>query len=293
MSKKPDPRKIKALALDLDGTTLLPDTTLGARTKNVLKKLNAKGIQIILATGRAMESSETYRSALDINGPMVFFNGAVITDVPSNKVIYSNLLDPDVMDFGTDIAREKDFHYQIYMPAGISPFTGKADPSVKWGLLLIEKECEESAMYHNHTGITPVIQDFKKLVALPEIKGCVKAMYICGTEYHEEIRKRFSDRFGDRISIMRSSPTFLEILNSGVTKGSGLKIAMEHRGLKPDEVIAFGDEENDLSMFDVAGFSAAPINGKENVREAADIIYGAAAEEGLAVYLEDFFKDIL
>ncbi|MDR2729896.1 MAG: Cof-type HAD-IIB family hydrolase [Treponema sp.] len=293
MNKKPDPYKIKALALDLDGTTLLPDTTLGERTVKILKTLISKSIQIIIATGRAMESSEIYRSVLGTQGPMVFFNGAVVADVPSNKILYLNMLGLDVVNFGTDIAREMDYHYQLYMPAGISPFTGEADTSVKWGMLLIEKECQEADKYRQHTGITPVIQDFKKIIAMPGLKGCVKAMYICDPVYHDDIRKKFIDKFGGRINVMRSSPTFLEILNSGVTKGEGLRIAMEHRRLKPDEVIAFGDEENDLSMFSVAGFSAAPISGKENVRNAADIIYGSAAEEGLAGYLEDLFRVML
>jgi len=290
MSIKPDPGKIKALAIDLDGTTLLPDTTLGERTIKILKRLIARGIEVIFATGRTMESSEIYRSALDAQGPMVFVNGAVVADVPSNKILHLNLLELDIVDFGIDVAREMKRHYQIYMPAGISPYTGEADPSIKWGQPLIEKECKESDFYRKHSGLTPLIQDFKKVVALPSLKGCVKAVYICDSVYHDDIKKIFNDKFGNRVNVMRSAPTILEVLNSGVTKGRGLQIAMEHRGLKPDEVIAFGDEENDLSMFTVAGFSAAPISGKEHVRKAADIVYGPAAEEGLAVFLEEFFR---
>jgi Cof subfamily protein (haloacid dehalogenase superfamily) len=292
MKKKPDPRKIKALALDLDGTTLLPDSILGGRTVKILKTLISRGIQIILTTGRAMESSEIYRSAIGAEGPMVFFNGSVVADVSLNKILYLNMLELDVVNFGIDVAREKNYFYQLYMPAGISPYTGKADPSIKWGRLLIEKECQESDKYRKRTGITPVVQDLKKAAALPGLKGFIKALYICDPVYHDDIKKRFFDKYGDRINVMRSSPTLLEISNAGVTKGEGLRTAMEYRGLKPDEVIAFGDEENDLSMFSAAGFSAAPINGKENVREAADIVFGSAAQEGLAVFLEELFTDV-
>jgi Cof subfamily protein (haloacid dehalogenase superfamily) len=289
MKKSPDPHKIKALALDLDGTTLLPDTTLGERTVKILKTLISGGIQIILTTGRAMQSSEIYWNAVGASGPMVFFNGAVVADVPSNKILYMNMLGLDVINFGIDVARENDYFFQIYMPAGISPYTGKTVPSMKWELLLIEKECQESEKYGERTGIKPVVQDLKKVVALPGINGCIKALYICDAVYHDDIKKKFADKFASRISVMRSSPALLEISNSGVSKGEGLRIAMEKRGLKPEEVIAFGDEENDLSMFSVAGFSAAPANGKENVREAADIVFGSCAQEGLAVFLEEFF----
>jgi hydroxymethylpyrimidine pyrophosphatase-like HAD family hydrolase len=114
-------------------------------------------------------------------------------------------------------------------------------------------------------------------------------MYIADPSLHDEIRGRIKERFAGRISVMRSYPTFLEVINTGVSKGEGLKIAMKHRGLKPEEVIAFGDEENDVPMFTVAGFSAAPENAREKIREAADFVYGSNAKEGLAEYLEKTF----
>ena len=289
MSKTIEPSNIKALAIDLDGTTLLPDTTLGERTCNCLKKLISKGMQIIISTGRAVEAAERYRSAIGAEGPMVFFNGAEVVDVPGGKILYANLIGNDVIDYGIDIARDLGVHYQIYLPAGISPDTGKNDPGIKHGALLIERKSPESQYYYEHTGITPLIRDLKKTAALPDLKGCIKGMYIADSSLHDEIRKRMYERFGDSINIMRSYPTFLEVLNKGVSKGEGLKIAMKHRGLKPEETIAFGDEENDLPMFSAAGFSAAPESARENIRKAADIIYGSNAEEGLAVFLEKNF----
>jgi len=283
-----EPKQIKALAIDLDGTTLLPDAVLGERTKNCLRKLISKGMQIIISTGRAIEASEKYRSAFGAEGPMVFFNGAEVADVPAGKILHTNLIGLDVVDFGTDIARDLGVHYQVYLPAGISPDTGKEDPKQRWEALLINRYGPEAEYYKKHTGITPIVKDLKSISALP-LKGCIKGMYIADPSLHDRIRARMSERFGSRISIMRSYPTFLEVINTGVSKGEGLKIAMEHRGLKPEEVIAFGDEENDLSMFPVAGFAGAPENAREKIRDAADLVYGSSAEEGLAVYLEQTF----
>ncbi|MDR0487152.1 MAG: Cof-type HAD-IIB family hydrolase [Treponema sp.] len=289
MNRKFEPKKIKALAIDLDGTTLLPNTTLGDRTVSVLQKLIAQKMQIIIATGRAIESSESYRSCIGAQGPMVFFNGAVVADVPSGKIVSANLIDTEVADYGIDIAREMGIHYQIYMPAGISPQTGEPDPLAKWGALLIDKQCPESEAYRKHTGIVPVVMDLKRVTALPALKGCVKSMFITDPSLHDEIRLKMNNRFGSRINITRSSPTFLEILNNGVSKGAGLVIAMRCRGLVPEEVIAFGDEENDLPLFSAAGFAAAPLSAGENIRRAADVVFGSNADEGLAVYLEEVF----
>ena len=289
MSKIIDPKTIKALAIDLDGTTLLPNTTLGDRTKNCIHKLISNGMQIIISTGRAIEASERFRSAMGAEGPMVFFNGAEVADVPSGKILYANMIGLDVVDHAADISRDLNIHYQVYLPAGISPDTGKEDPSKRWETLLIDKYSPEAEMYHKHTRIVPYVKDLKSIAAMPDIKGCIKGMFIADPSLHDEIRVRMKDRFGDKISVMRSYPTFLEVINAGVSKGEGLKIAMQHKNLKPEEVIACGDEENDLPMFPIAGFSAAPANAREKIREAADFVYGSNADEGLAVWLEEMF----
>jgi Cof subfamily protein (haloacid dehalogenase superfamily) len=286
VQKKIDPSTLKALAIDLDGTTLLPDTSLGERTTQCLKRLMAGGMQVILCTGRAIESSRRYYSAIGASGPMVFFNGAEVVEVPDIKVISSDLLELDVIDYGIDVARSMDVHLQLFLPPGTA-VQGVAKTS--WETLFVARYRAEAEMYKEHTGIQPVVMDLKTAITAPEIKGCPKMMFIVEPALHDEIRKKMIDRFGSRIYVARTFPTFLEVMNAGVSKGAGLKTVMECRGLKPEEVIAFGDEENDIPMFDVVGFSAAPSNAREKVRQAADFIFGSNAEEGLAAFLEERF----
>lgn len=270
---------IKALAIDLDGTALLPDNSLGGRTIQVLKQLQSRGMQVIICTGRAVESSRHYYRAIGAEGPMVFFNGAEVVDVPAGKVISSNLLAPEIVTYAVDVARSMDIHFQVFLP----PAEGRFE------MLLIDKQRSESEMYQNHTGITPEVTDLKAALGAPGVKGCPKVMFITAPELHDKIRGKMIERFGGSIYCTRTHPTFLEIMNAGVSKGEGLKTAMECRGLKSGEVIAFGDEENDLPLFTVAGFSAAPSNAREKVKEAADFIFGSNAEEGLAAFLEEHF----
>jgi len=144
-------------------------------------------------------------------------------------------------------------------------------------------------MYRKHTGITPVTRNLKDAIAIPGLRGCVKAMFICEPERHDEIRVRLLERFGDTIYVARTFPTFFEVMNAGVSKGAGLKTAIECRGLNADAVLAVGDEENDLLMFDVAGLSAAPANAREKVRAHADFVFASNAEEGIAAFLEEQF----
>jgi hypothetical protein len=288
MSRKLEPELIKGLALDLDGTTLLPEAILGQRTKDCLRKLIGKGMQIIISTGRAIETAEKYLSAIGAEGPMVFFNGAEIADIPSGKRLYTNCISMDVVNYGVDVAHELGIHYQVYLPAGISPDTGKQDPAQKYETLIIEKYTAEAEYYQKHTGIVPVIRDIKTIAPLSK-EGCIKGMFIADPSLHDEVRKKMNERFGGQIIMMRSYPTFLEVLNKGVSKGEALNLTMKYRGLKPQEVIAFGDEENDLSMFPAVGFACAPQNAREKIKEAADFVYGPNTEEGLAVFLEKTF----
>jgi len=245
-----------------------------------LKELVDRGIQVMLCTGRAIESSQRFYTAIGATGPMVFFNGAEVAEVPNIKVISSNMMGTDVIDYGLDLARSMDIHYQVFFPPRDRP----------WEALLIEKQRMEADMYRNHTGIVPVVADLKAVIAEPGTKGCFKAMFICDRALHDEIRRKMGERFSDSIYMANSYPSFLEIMNAGVSKGEGLKTAMKCRGLKMEELIAFGDEENDLPMFGVAGFSAAPSSAKEKVRQAADFVFGSNAEEGLAAFLENLFK---
>jgi hydroxymethylpyrimidine pyrophosphatase-like HAD family hydrolase len=281
-----EPSLIKALALDLDGTALLPDTSMGERTTECLKRLIARGIQVIICTGRAIESSRLYYDAVGAQGPMVFFNGAEVAQVPDVKVIDSRLTSLDVIAYGIDLARSMDVHFQIFLPPGCGPESPGENP---WEVLLIDKMRPEAEMYQRHTGVNPVVTDLKAAIAAPKVKGCIKAAFITDPSLHDEIRRKMLDRFGNGIYIARTYTTFMEVMDAGVSKGEGLKTVMRLRGLKPEEVIALGDEENDLPMFPVAGFSAAPSNAKEKVLKAADFVFGPNTEEGLAAFLEKLF----
>jgi Cof subfamily protein (haloacid dehalogenase superfamily) len=277
-----DPRLIKALALDLDGTALQPGNILSERTLAALKACMAKGIAVILCTVRAVESAEKYRLPMGAAGQLVYYNGAEVVDMQEKKVLSATLLAKEVVDFCVDLSRTMAVHYQVFFPA--NPAAGEPQE-----ILMTERESPEAEMYRNHTGIIPVIGDIKQNTAQPEFSGCIKSMFIAEQQVQDIIRTKLLERFGTAIYVARTYPTFLEVMNAAVNKGAGLHFAMEKRGLKPEDVIALGDEENDLPMFSVAGFSVAPANAKDKVKAAASLVIGANTEDGVAAFLEETF----
>jgi hydroxymethylpyrimidine pyrophosphatase-like HAD family hydrolase len=241
----------------------------------------ARELQVILCTGRAVAAAEPYRQAIGAQGPMVYYNGAEIVDMPSGRVLRIELLDPETVDFCVDLARHRGVHFQIFLPV----IPGRTEET-----LMIEKAGPEADLYCRHTGITPVLGDLKKILAGEGAAGCLKGMFIAGTAIQDEIRSILIRRFGGRISAVRTRAPFLEIMAPGVSKGAGLLTALRDRGLEAAAVMALGDGENDLPLFEAAGFSAAPANAVEAIRAAADVVFGSNADDGAAAYLETLFS---
>jgi Cof subfamily protein (haloacid dehalogenase superfamily) len=274
------PGNIKALALDLDGTILAPGPVLTKRTAQVLRACGDKGLHIIFATGRAPAAAEKFREPLGAGGPMVYFNGAVVADMPGARILSVTPLQKEAVEFCIDLSRKMNVYYQIYFPG-----TG-GDPRQ---ILMAERDSPHRKMYRNHTGILAELGDLKEVIAGPAFTGCIKSMFLAEPPVQDRIRPKLEERFGGSIYVARTFPTFLEVMNASVSKGRGLSLALEYRGIKPEETAAFGDEENDLPMFALAAFSAAPANAKEPVKAAADMVVGPNTEDGIAAFLEKTF----
>jgi Cof subfamily protein (haloacid dehalogenase superfamily) len=273
-----DPKKIKALALDLDGTILRPDSTLSGRMVSALWACMDRGIRAILCTGRSVEAAESYRAKLGAEGPMVYYNGAEVVDMPGNRVLDAVLLAPDMAEYCIDLSRRMGVYFQMFLPGN------EKDPR---DILITETPGERLEMYRKRTGLNVVFGDLKDALVTLGHKGCIKAMFLADVPALDTLKSLLEKQFSHRIYLARSYETFLEVMAGGVSKGRGLERALEYRGLRPDEVLAFGDEENDLPLFKAAGFSAAPANAKEVVRAAADLVIGPNSEDGVAAFLED------
>lgn len=271
---------IKALALDLDGTTLAPGAVLSERTIRAVRACAARGLEVIIATGRAIEGAESFRDRLGAEGPMVYFNGAVVADMPGGTILNCTLLAREAAEFCVDLSRSMGIYYQVFFPGS---------PDDPRQILMTENWGPGAEMYLTHTGLRAELGDLKKALSAPGLEGCIKSMFLAEPEILETLRVRLAERFGNSLYVARTLRTFLEVMDCRVSKGEGLRLALAHRGLKPSETMAFGDEENDLPMFDVVACAAAPSNAKESVLNAVDIVIGSNAEDGLAVFLEKTF----
>jgi Cof subfamily protein (haloacid dehalogenase superfamily) len=212
---------------------------------------------------------------------MIYYNGALVAEftaeMPEGKFLQATLLDKKKAEFCVDLSRETGIYCQIYL------LNEKRIP------LLAERDGPEREMYYKHTGILAELVDLKEALSQREFSGCVKAMFLAEPELFAELRLRLDEHLGKSVYIAQTLRTFLEVMDAKVSKGQGLSFSMERLSLRREEIIAFGDEENDIPMFAEAGFTIAPSNAKETVKAKADLVVASNAEDGVAIFLEDFF----
>jgi hydroxymethylpyrimidine pyrophosphatase-like HAD family hydrolase len=274
------PSSAKALALDLDGTILRPDNSLSERTIKTLRSCMDRDIRLILCTGRAIEAAEQYRAALGACGLHVYCNGAVVAEMPGWKIRALTLQDKESAQFCMDLSRKTGLYFQALFPG--SP----ENPRQRF---LAERGGPGWELYQRHTGIKVEIGDLEAALADPAVPGCIKTMFIADTEAQARVRPIIEERYGGSLYIAGTLGPFLEIMNPRATKGEGLKTVLGDLGLDSRELIAFGDEENDLPLFKAAGFAIAPANARDTTKAAANLVIGSNAGDAVADFLEGFF----
>ena len=260
--------KIKAIAFDMDGTLLNDAKEISPRTRESFEALKELGLYLILATGRSFEALEPYKMYLDLQYPVICYNGARIVS-GNGKIIKDHLLEDRISKYIINFARKEKVHIQIY----------------RNGKLFFEKRTPEAEFYENHVNLKGDIVNFDKLDSL----GLTKIMYLGDHEYLVTLAGAIKENFGQDLSVMFSNPMFLEFMPGGVSKGNSLSELADYLGIGLENIMAFGDGENDISMIKTAGIGIAMSNANTEVKEFADLVTLSNNEDGVAEVLEDYF----
>ncbi len=257
-------RKFELIALDIDGTLLSDDGHIPAENSRVLKQFAEMGVKIVLSSGRMTDCISPVADELGIDCPLVAYNGAMARGKKSESrhIIYHNPLPCKYGDMLIDYCMEKRFHLNYYMN-GI--LYAQEDRSLKKYAMIYSQQT--GAKFH-------FLKDIKKL------KGNTPTKLILITDPSNEDKSRtrdfqykhFSKVLGGKLKFFKTNPEYLEILNRDADKGIGLKKLSEFYGIKRENIIAFGDGENDVEMLEFAGTGVALSNAGDKVKAAADYI---------------------
>lgn len=257
----------KLIALDLDGTLKDSNNEITEKTKIALIKAQELGMKIVLASGRPTPGLRHEARELELEkygGYILSFNGARVVDVKTGETVYEQTLTIDEAKKAYDRAQE--FHLACMTYRDEAILTEDIDD---------EYVCVEAR-----------INDIKK-EKVDSFKDCLqnpihKVLLTGQPEYVGHIEEEFKRPFGDSLSIYRSAPFFIEIMAKGIDKAASLDRLAKSLGIKQEEVMAFGDGYNDLSMIEYAGMGVAMDNAVSGVKERADVITLSNDEDGIA-----------
>jgi hydroxymethylpyrimidine pyrophosphatase-like HAD family hydrolase len=262
----------RLVATDLDGTLLDDEGLISARTEDVLHRVQELGVRVVVVTARPLRWMDALWAQIGGDagvggGVGIVSNGAVTYDIGRREVLDSR-----------GIAAAEGLPIVEAIKA--------AAPGAAIALECLGGYRHEPAYVDLH----PVPPDMW-VAELGEIwdEPALKVLAQHLTLDSDDFRARVIDAVGDRATPTWTTDHLMEISAVDVTKGGALAALCDRLGVRPEEVVAFGDMPNDLPMLAWAGTSYAVANAHESVRAAADHVAPANTDDGVAVVLAGLF----
>ena len=268
---------IKVLALDLDGTLTNDQKEITPRTRAALDAALARGVTVVLASGRPIAGVTPVARALELGQPgragaILAYNGGAIVDCgPGHRVLWQQVLPAPMVPALCRFAAEQNVAIVTYNEEGV----------------VTERPGDPWAQREGFTNKLPMIEvaDLAAYVNYP-----VNKMLITLDPVRlPHVLRAGAERFAGQIDLYPSSPFFIEAVPLGVAKDRSLAALLDRMGLAPRQLMACGDGMNDRSMIRYAGVGVAMANAEGPVKAEADYVTAADNNhDGVAEAVERF-----
>ncbi len=268
-----DLMEYKLIAVDLDGTLTNSKKEVSPRNRYALLEAQAKGKKVIITSGRHPMGVKDIAEDLMLGrygGFIMAFNGGKIIDCQTGQTVESKLFPLEYLsdvvsvlsDFNVTVMTFDD--KKIYANNKVNDYTNVESEILKTDMLVVDDF------------VSAVKFDINKLL----IAGEPDELDTC--------RTLLKKRYDGLLDMYKSAPYFLEIMPFGVSKGSALARLLPKIGVEREEVIAFGDNYNDMTMIGYAGMGVAMSNGEDEVKKIASYICESNDDDGVAKTIEKF-----
>lgn len=253
--------KYKLLALDLDGTTLTSENTILPEVKAAIQKAKSD-IQVMIVTGRHHTAARPYYLDLGLDTMSICCNGTYIYDYLNNKVITENSIPKNIGEQFISMSKENDLKMLMYITdAMVLSKTQPVDYIAKledWAQTFpvdIRPDIHRIDSFEQTLTETPYLWKFVAEGEPESIDQFIKQPFI-----------------QDNFSAEQSWSNRFDFAFKGNTKGARLKEYLEENQISPSEVIAIGDNFNDISMIELAGLGVAMAHSDDEVKASADYV---------------------
>ena len=286
------------MALDLDGTVLTDDKRVTPRTKAAIEAAAVGGTEVIFVTGRPFFGIPDEIRAIKGVRYIISSNGAVITDVSGEGSVSQTVFSP-VCVSGSDLMKTRRTVYSALLDRRTaSEIVREAlDRGLLYsvytdGMGYCERSCFNGRL-ERYEG-TPIGEYIKQSVRVTDdILGLIQDAPLAPENvWVQEKDREARDRLHRfilntwKVNTVLTSPTDIEIGSPKAGKGNALSLLSEKLGTARQEILAMGDNFNDLEMFGAAGVSVAMGNAPDGVKAAASFVAPGNEEDGVAAVLE-------
>ncbi|MBC7782616.1 MAG: Cof-type HAD-IIB family hydrolase [Burkholderiales bacterium] len=271
--------------IDLDGTLLSPTGLIADRTRLAIRAILDAGHRVAFATGRNYTEASKIFDIVEHRDLVVLVSGALVVDAKSGKTVHRAAMDPilagelcgAIERHGHAAVAYVDRHHMGFdylvsegriVHEALSSWMSLSDQR-------LERRSEMARQDHSHTLRVSTVLDVK---AAAELKAAIMLEFGKRTYVHG-------------VLVMSQGVEIVEMFDPHVNKWLGLKYVADFYGIAPDRIITFGDDQNDLPMIRHAAFGVAMGNARVEVKQIAKRVIGTNAEDGLAVYLEQWLRD--
>ena len=287
----------KIVAVDLDGTMLNKYGIVTEETKQTIKQTIEKGTDVIIASGRPIDSIKTIAEEINSKKYFIAGNGAIIYDIQKEKIIYEKYIPRQKIIEIAKICEENNISYNIYTEKNI------ITQDLKYNVLYYYKE----NLKKDANKITSIIK-VDSILEYVKNEPNIKCLKITVCDENQTIFKSIVRRLRaiENIDVMDVSHMsrkvfkqgtedieigyfYTEISSTQVNKWQAIKYLLPILQIKPEEVIGIGDNINDKEMIENAGLGVCMGQSTPVIKEISDEITDSNTEEGVANVLEKIF----
>lgn len=257
-------KNIKIIAIDVDGTLLNSKKELTLKVKNTILKAKRAGIKIVIATGRPLSGVEKILTELGLDDQedqyVVCFGGGVVETTAGDVLFEKKLTYDNYLDLET-ISLKLGLHFHASAPDRI--YTA-------------DRDIGDYTLYE--ANLVNLGISYRTPAEMKDIP-IIKCMYV-------DRQDLLDQKIADHRPFAKTAPFYYEANPKGVSKGNALKFLCHKLNLSSENLIAIGDEENDLSMIKLAGIGVAMGNAVPAVKEAAQRVTSDCDHDGVAEAIE-------
>lgn len=264
------------VVFDVDGTLVDRSRRISPRVRAAVARAMARGVKVALCTGRPLPSCRPFARELELTGPQICCDGALVKDFETGEVVLRRQVDVEAMGRVLAFARRAGICCELYLEDAY----------------YVERDWAETAVHGELIGVWSEIGDLDAILASG---GVIKGQLVPSSPEQVARAKAFYPEVADRLRFSWAKPPpgfgpidFVNVVPPEVSKGEALRALAGHYGVPIERTLAVGDGLNDLPLILAAGLGVAMGNAPEEVRRQAGAVTASVEEDGLALAIERY-----